>query len=76
MEECLADNNRVFDVGKEPNLPRHPKCRCFLVPILDEKKVSSSEKDDIVKENNDKKEFEKYKEILGEDAPKSLKEFQ
>jgi len=26
---CMADHERIFDSGQEPDLPRHPLCKCF-----------------------------------------------
>ena len=32
---CKVHNNKIHDVDKAPILPRHPNCRCVLVPYVD-----------------------------------------
>lgn len=31
---CRADNGKVFKIGEEPTLPRHPNCRCVYIPVV------------------------------------------
>lgn len=31
---CKADNDKIYDMGKEPTLPRHPNCRCVYIPLV------------------------------------------
>lgn len=31
---CRADNGKVFKMGEEPTLPRHPNCRCVYIPVV------------------------------------------
>ena len=32
---CKVHNNKIHDIDKAPILPRHPNCRCVLVPYVD-----------------------------------------
>ena len=32
-EVCREDHDKVFKLGEEPTLPRHPNCRCWYVPV-------------------------------------------
>lgn len=32
---CKVHNNKIHDIDKSPILPRHPNCRCVLVPYVD-----------------------------------------
>ena len=33
--ECSPHNKKIHDIDKAPILPRHPNCRCVLVPYID-----------------------------------------
>ncbi|MCG8514550.1 MAG: minor capsid protein [Halanaerobiales bacterium] len=33
---CAADHNKIYILGKQPFLPRHPNCRCAYSPYIDE----------------------------------------
>lgn len=32
-EECMALDNAVYEIGKEPGLPVHPNCRCTYMQV-------------------------------------------
>lgn len=36
---CKVHNNKIHDIDKAPILPRHPNCRCVLVPYVDVDKM-------------------------------------
>lgn len=38
--ECSPHNKKIHDIDKAPILPRHPNCRCVLVPYIDVDKVA------------------------------------
>ena len=38
-EQCADCAGNIYDVDKAPTLPRHPNCRCVLVPYFDEDKI-------------------------------------
>jgi hypothetical protein len=27
---CMTDHERIYDLGEEPSLPRHPLCKCYF----------------------------------------------
>lgn len=54
---CKVHNNKIHDIDKAPILPRHPNCRCVLVPYVDV--------DEMVKEFD-----RREKEVLLEEAKK------
>ncbi|MFM1538802.1 minor capsid protein [Helcococcus bovis] len=58
--ECSPHNKKVHDIDKAPILPRHPNCRCVLVPYIDVDKVADEfdrREDEIIL----KSEINKYK---------------
>lgn len=72
---CKADEGKIYELGKEPTLPRHPNCRCVYIPV-----VSDTFKPNELNEltgsirgaENYNKWVEHYKEILNPDG--SLKD--
>ena len=38
-EQCADCAGNIYDIDKAPTLPRHPNCRCVLVPYFDEDKI-------------------------------------
>ncbi|MFM1573032.1 hypothetical protein EQF93_02645 [Helcococcus ovis] len=38
--ECSPHNKKIHDIDKAPILPRHPNCRCVLVPYVDVDKIA------------------------------------
>lgn len=38
--ECAPHDGKIWDIDDAPILPRHPNCRCVLVPYIDVKKVA------------------------------------
>lgn len=32
--ECGKNHGAIYDIGKEPNLPAHPGCRCTWIPVV------------------------------------------
>lgn len=49
---CKIHNNKIHDIDKAPILPRHPNCRCVLVPYVDVEKMveefNRREKENII----------------------------
>ncbi|WP_288867929.1 minor capsid protein [uncultured Parvimonas sp.] len=37
---CKVHQNKIHDIEKAPILPRHPNCRCVLVPYVDAEKLT------------------------------------
>lgn len=33
---CKADNDKGYNRGEEPTLPRHPNCRCVYIPVVED----------------------------------------
>lgn len=31
---CREDHGKVYKLGEEPSLPRHPNCRCWYIPVV------------------------------------------
>lgn len=50
---CKIHNNKIHDIDKAPILPRHPNCRCVLVPYVD---VDETTKKETLVEDVNKKE--------------------
>ncbi len=50
---CKVHNNKIHDIDKAPILPRHPNCRCVLVPYVD---VDETTKKETLVEDVNKKE--------------------
>jgi SPP1 gp7 family putative phage head morphogenesis protein len=42
-EDCLALNGTRYPIDKAPDLPRHPNCRCSLLPIMTDEEVNAEE---------------------------------
>lgn len=49
-EHCLGLDGEIFDFKDKPELPRHPMCKCYYDIADDNKKVTTSNKNDIIKE--------------------------
>lgn len=51
---CKVHNNKIHDIDKAPILPRHPNCRCVLVPYVDVDELHNRETllEDISKKEN------------------------
>lgn len=51
---CKVHNNKIHDIDKAPILPRHPNCRCVLVPYVDVDELYNRETllEDISKKEN------------------------
>lgn len=51
---CKVHNNKINDIDKAPVLPRHPNCRCVLVPYVDVDELHNRETllEDISKKEN------------------------
>lgn len=51
---CKVHNNKIHDIDKSPILPRHPNCRCVLVPYIDVDELHNRETliEDISKKEN------------------------
>lgn len=49
---CMDDDGKIFDLKNKPELPRHPMCKCYYDIVDDNKRVTASNKNDIIKENN------------------------
>jgi hypothetical protein len=63
---CKVHNNKIHDIDKAPILPRHPNCRCVLVPYVDVDELHNREtlledKDnDIIYSNMSDSEIDKF----------------
>lgn len=63
---CKVHNNKIHDIDKSPILPRHPNCRCVLVPYVDVDELHNREtlledKDnDIIYSNMSDSEIDKF----------------
>lgn len=33
--DCSKNDGKIYEIGKEPQLPAHVNCRCFYTPIVD-----------------------------------------
>ena len=51
---CKVHNNKIHDIDKAPILPRHPNCRCVLIPYVDVDELHNRETllEDISKKEN------------------------
>lgn len=51
---CKVHNNKIHDIDKSPILPRHPNCRCVLIPYVDVDELHNRETlyEDISKKEN------------------------
>lgn len=47
---CMDDDGKIFDFKNKPELPRHPMCKCYYDIVDDNKRVTTSNKSDIIKE--------------------------
>lgn len=72
---CKAYNDKVYELGKEPTLPRHPNCRCVYIPVVEDE-FKPNELNELTGSirgaENYNKWVEYYREILNPDG--SLKE--
>lgn len=34
-EECEALHGKEFEIGSEPAIPAHPRCRCTVIPVIE-----------------------------------------
>lgn len=72
---CKADNDKVYELGKEPTLPCHPNCRCVYIPVVDDE-FKPNELNELTGSIRGSKNYNKwaeyYKEVLNPDG--SLKE--
>ena len=63
---CKVHSNKIHDIDKSPILPRHPNCRCVLVPYVDVDELHNREtliedKDnDIIYSNMSDSEIDKF----------------
>ena len=39
--ECAPNDGKIWAIDKAPVLPRHPNCRCVLVPHIDPDKIAA-----------------------------------
>lgn len=68
--DCKSLDGHIFNYDEALDLiPQHSNCLCYWEVIDDKLDNNSEDKGDVT-------EYEKYKEILGEDGPKTLKDFQ
>ncbi len=72
---CKADNGKIYELGKEPTLPRHPNCRCVYIPVVSDE-FGDNELNELTGSvrgaKNYNKWMEHYAEILNPDG--SLKD--
>lgn len=64
--QCSPHDGLIWDIDKAPELPRHPNCRCVLVPYIDVDKVADEfdrREAKILFENGDIDEFEVAKRL-------------
>lgn len=50
--ECGRHHGTVYEIGKEPNLPAHPGCRCTWIPVLNEAQIKNLDMPGFVKKKN------------------------
>ncbi|MDO5027618.1 MAG: minor capsid protein [Tissierellia bacterium] len=64
--QCSPHQGKIWDIDKAPILPRHPNCRCVLVPYIDVDKLAEEfdrRETKILFENGDIDEFEVAKRL-------------
>ena len=54
--DCHSLDGKIFDIGTEPTLPRHPNCICCYAPVVD---LTVSENYDIIIPEDMKKQTSK-----------------
>lgn len=58
--ECGKNHGATYDIGKEPNLPAHPGCRCTWIPVVSKlpQTLESGIKSAIIKPTEEYKKLE------------------
>lgn len=71
---CRADDGKIFKVGEEPTLPRHPNCRCVYIPQTADT-FSDNELNELTGSVRGAENYDKWKKAQQEKllAEKSLK---
>ena len=68
---CKADDGKIYELGKEPTLPRHPNCRCVYAPVVEDT-FKPNELNELTGSirgaENYNKWVEHYKDILNPDG--------
>lgn len=50
--ECGKHHGTAYEIGKEPNLPAHPGCRCTWIPVLNEAQIKNLDMPGFAKKQN------------------------
>lgn len=68
---CKVDDGKIYNLGEEPTLPRHPNCRCVYIPVVEDT-FKPNELNELTGSirgaENYNKWVEHYKEILNPDG--------
>lgn len=58
---CREDHGKVYKLGEEPSLPRHPNCRCWYIPVVKDT-FEDSELNELTGSVRGAENYEKWKE--------------
>lgn len=58
---CKEDHGKVYKLGEEPSLPRHPNCRCWYIPVVKDT-FEDNELNELTRSVRGAENYEKWKE--------------
>jgi SPP1 gp7 family putative phage head morphogenesis protein len=58
---CKEDHGKVYKLGEEPSLPRHPNCRCWYIPVVKDT-FEDNELNELTGSVRGAENYEKWKE--------------
>ena len=58
---CKEDHGKVYKLGEEPSLPRHPNCRCWYIPVVKDP-FEDNELNELTGSVRGAENYEKWKE--------------
>lgn len=58
---CREDHGKVYKLGEEPSLPRHPNCRCWYIPVVKDT-FEDNELNELTGSIRGAENYEKWKE--------------
>lgn len=58
---CREDHGKVYKLGEEPSLPRHPNCRCWYIPVVKDT-FEDNELNELTGSVRGTENYEKWKE--------------
>ena len=58
---CREDHGKVYKLGEEPSLPRHPNCRCWYIPVVKDT-FEDNELNELTGSVRGAENYEKWKE--------------